>query len=127
MKTEALTGKALYRSVSFECSKVMTHRYSTSFSLGIRSLNARYRDPIYGIYGYVRLADEIVDSFHGHDKAAMLQRLLIRDFVIVDRLELEFTSGFGALTGETGAGTADSVPACGGVSTPASFRTSSTA
>ena len=75
MKTEALTGKALYRSVSFECSKVMTHRYSTSFSLGIRSLNARYRDPIYGIYGYVRLADEIVDSFHGHDKAAMLQRL----------------------------------------------------
>jgi phytoene synthase len=75
MKTDAMTGKALYQQVSFSCSKEITHRYSTSFSLGIRSLNARFRDPVYGVYGYVRLADEIVDSFHGHDKARMLQRL----------------------------------------------------
>ncbi len=75
MTTESNMGKALYRKVSFDCSKVITRRYSTSFSLGIRSLHSRFRDPVYGIYGFVRLADEIVDSFHGHDKATMLSRL----------------------------------------------------
>ena len=75
MPTEAITGIGLYRKVAFEGSKQLTHQYSTSFSLGIRSLHERFRDPIYGIYGFVRLADEIVDSFHGHNQAAMLERL----------------------------------------------------
>jgi len=75
MSTEVNSGKALFRNASFACSKVITQRYSTSFSLGIRSLHSRFRDPIYGIYGYVRLADEIVDTFHGHNQALLLQRL----------------------------------------------------
>jgi phytoene/squalene synthetase len=48
--------------------------YSTSFSLGIRCLDRKLRNPIYAIYGFVRFADEIVDSFHEYDKATLLQR-----------------------------------------------------
>jgi phytoene/squalene synthetase len=48
--------------------------YSTSFSLGIRFFSKRFHDPIYGIYGFVRFADEIVDSFDGYDKQKLLQR-----------------------------------------------------
>ena len=57
-------GKALFEEVSFGCSRLITKSYSTSFSHGIRSLDKRFHKPIYAIYGYVRLADEIVDSFH---------------------------------------------------------------
>ena len=56
-------------------SKMLTQAYSTSFSLGIRFLASRFHNPIYAIYGYVRLADEIVDSFHGYDQEKMLQQL----------------------------------------------------
>jgi 15-cis-phytoene synthase len=56
------------------CSRLITRRYSTSFSLGIRALDKRYHDGIYAVYGFVRLADEIVDTFHGHDKASLLAR-----------------------------------------------------
>ena len=52
---------------------MITTRYSTSFSLGIRSLHGSLREPIYSIYGFVRVADEIVDTFHGHDKAILLK------------------------------------------------------
>jgi len=48
--------------------------YSTSFSMGIRFFSKRFHDPIYGIYGFVRFADEIVDSFHGFNKQKLLQR-----------------------------------------------------
>jgi len=64
--------KATFDRVSFECSRKTTHRYSTSFSLGIRCLNKEFRDPIYAVYGFVRFADEIVDTFHDFDKAALL-------------------------------------------------------
>lgn len=67
--------KALFDTVSIACSRDITHRYSTSFSLGIRFLARELRDPIYSIYGFVRLADEIVDSFEGYQQAAMLQQL----------------------------------------------------
>ncbi len=67
--------KALFDQVSAECSKLTTRTYSTSFSLGIWFLNKRYHKAIYGIYGFVRLADEIVDSFHGYDKAQYLDQL----------------------------------------------------
>ena len=66
--------KELFDKVSIRCSRMTAHAYSTSFSLGIRCLEKELRDPIYSIYGFVRFADEIVDSFHGHDKAALLHR-----------------------------------------------------
>lgn len=65
---------ALYDAVCLKASRHTTYSYSTSFSLGIRSLDRRYHDPIHAIYGFVRFADEIVDTFHTHDKATLLQR-----------------------------------------------------
>jgi hypothetical protein len=65
---------ALYNKNSFNCSKITTQIYSTSFSLGILSLNKKFRDPIYGIYGFVRFADEIVDTFHEHKKEELIER-----------------------------------------------------
>jgi len=66
--------KNLFDELSFKISKETTKKYSTSFSLGILALSPTIRNPIYAIYGYVRLADEIVDSFHGFDKAKLLKR-----------------------------------------------------
>jgi phytoene/squalene synthetase len=63
---------ALFDKVSARCSKLSTRTYSTSFSLGIYCLDRRMHQAIYAIYGFVRLADEIVDSFHGHDQAKLL-------------------------------------------------------
>ncbi len=62
----------LYHQTSFTISKKITNAYSTSFSLGIKAFAPEYRDAIYAIYSYVRLADEIVDSFHGYDKESLL-------------------------------------------------------
>jgi 15-cis-phytoene synthase len=64
----------LFDRVCLAASRHTTRAYSTSFSLGIRSLHPSLQDPIHAIYGFVRFADEIVDTFHGHDKAALLQR-----------------------------------------------------
>ena len=64
--------KNLYDEVSLKCSEITTKYYSTSFSLGIRLLDKEIHSPIYSIYGFVRLADEIVDSFHEFDKAKLL-------------------------------------------------------
>lgn len=66
--------KSLYDNLSVEISKMTTRTYSTSFSLGIYFLNKRLRNPIYSIYGFVRLADEIVDSFEGFDKKYLLSK-----------------------------------------------------
>jgi 15-cis-phytoene synthase len=66
--------KALFDDVSIRCSRLSTRLYSTSFSLGIRCLDKSLRDPIYAIYGFVRFADEIVDSFHDFDKEVLLNR-----------------------------------------------------
>ncbi len=66
--------KQLYDKVSMRCSRITTRAYSTSFSLGIRCLEKRLRDPIYAIYGFVRFADEIVDTFHDYDKKDLLNR-----------------------------------------------------
>lgn len=64
--------KHLFDELSRECSRITTKKYSTSFSLGILFLHRRFRHPVYAIYGFVRLADEIVDSFHGFDKNTLL-------------------------------------------------------
>jgi len=66
--------KQLFDNLSIEISKKTTQTYSTSFSLGIYFLNERLRDAIYSIYGFVRLADEIVDSFDGYDQRNLLQK-----------------------------------------------------
>lgn len=66
--------KQLFDDLSYRISKETTKQYSTSFSLGILALSASIRNPIYAIYGYVRLADEIVDSFHGYNKEKLLTK-----------------------------------------------------
>ncbi len=65
---------ALYDRVCLKASRNTTAAYSTSFSLGVRSLHKRFHDPIHAIYGFVRFADEIVDTFHSFDKRALLAR-----------------------------------------------------
>ncbi len=62
----------LFHEVSQHCSRTTTERYSTSFSSAIRLLHADLRQPVYNIYGFVRFADEIVDTFHEHDKERLL-------------------------------------------------------
>jgi 15-cis-phytoene synthase len=61
-----------YNDLCIELSTVITKRYSTSFTRGIKSLGPEYRSGIYAIYGFVRLADEIVDTFHEYDKKGLL-------------------------------------------------------
>lgn len=69
--------KQLFDEVSFKCSVLVTKSYSTSFSLAVKMLSPNIRDAIYAIYGFVRFADEIVDSFHDFNKEE-----LINDFEI---------------------------------------------
>jgi len=66
--------QSFYNDISFETSKLVTTAYSTSFSKSVGFLNREIRDAIYSIYGFVRLADEIVDTFHDHDKHGLLER-----------------------------------------------------
>ena len=63
----------LYNETCFECSRVITNKYSTSFSLGIKAFDKRFHYPIYAIYGFVRYADEIVDTFSGFDTRQLIQ------------------------------------------------------
>jgi len=64
----------LFEQTSAACSKLITQEYSTSFSLGIKTLDKKFHEPIYGIYGMVRYADEIVDTFHDFDKKYLLEK-----------------------------------------------------
>ncbi len=63
-----------FNDLCFDLSKVITERYSTSFTRGIKTLHKRFHYPIYAIYGFVRLADEIVDTFHDFNKKELLER-----------------------------------------------------
>ena len=65
--------KALFDSVSYSCSKIVTKNYSTSFSLATKMLSNTIRMHIYNIYGFVRFADEIVDTFHDYEKEALFE------------------------------------------------------
>jgi len=76
--------KDLFDKVSLRCSKLTTRAYSTSFSLGIRCLKKEMRGPIYSIYGFVRFADEIVDTLHDFDKAALLKRFTVDTYHAID-------------------------------------------
>lgn len=66
--------KQLFDNVSINCSKLVTKSYSTSFSLAVKMLAPSIRDGIYSIYGFVRFADEIVDSFHKYDKEKLINK-----------------------------------------------------
>ncbi len=74
-----------FHKVSADCSKAVTLHYSTSFSSAIKLLHSELRAPIFNIYGFVRLADEIVDTFHGHDKTLLLQQFKEQTFDAIER------------------------------------------
>ena len=65
--------KQLFDHVSYACSKIVTQSYSTSFSMATKMLDRSIRDDIYNIYGFVRFADEIVDTFHEYDKDVLFE------------------------------------------------------
>lgn len=75
----------LFYEVSQECSKITTKKYSTSFSSAINLLHKDLRTPVYNIYGFVRFADEIVDTFHGHDQTALLQQFKAETYQAIER------------------------------------------
>ena len=75
----------LFHEVSQLCSRNTTERYSTSFSSAIRLLQEDLRQPIYNIYGLVRFADEIVDTFHEHDKPTLITEFRKATFEAIDR------------------------------------------
>lgn len=66
--------KQLFDDVSVDCSKLVTKSYSTSFSIAVRMLAPSIRNPIYCIYGFVRFADEIVDTFHDYNRDELIQK-----------------------------------------------------
>jgi phytoene synthase len=74
----------IFEKSTFGCSKLVTELYSTSFSLGIKTLNKKFHGPIYGIYGFVRYADEIVDTFHNFDKKVLLERFKKDTFLALE-------------------------------------------
>ena len=74
----------LFHSVSQECSKLTTEKYSTSFSSAIKLLHPTLRSSIYNIYGLVRFADEIVDTFHDHNKEQLLAGFELETYKAID-------------------------------------------
>jgi phytoene/squalene synthetase len=77
--------RTLFDNLSAETAKITTLRYSTSFSLGIKFLDKALHRPIYNIYGFVRFADEIVDTFHEHDKAILLEEFKSDTYKAIER------------------------------------------
>jgi|SRR5690348_998046 phytoene/squalene synthetase len=75
----------LFHDVSNQCSKIVTQTYSTSFATAIRLLHRDLRKPIYNIYGFVRFADEIVDTFHEHDKKLLLEEFKTATYHAIER------------------------------------------
>lgn len=75
----------LFHEVSQLCSRVTTEQYSTSFSSSIRLLHQDLRQPIHNIYGFVRFADEIVDTFHEHDKEELLRQFKKETYDAIQR------------------------------------------
>jgi len=81
--------KALFDTVSIKCSQITTKAYSTSFSIGIGCLGKELRNPVYSIYGFVRFADEIVDTFHDYDKKLLLDRFRTETYLAIrERISL---------------------------------------
>lgn len=81
--------KALFDDISAACSKLTMKKYSTSFSLAMSFIHVRFRNAVYSIYGFVRFADEIVDSFHQYDKKKLLHDFrLATDEALTDKISL---------------------------------------
>ncbi|MEN9522314.1 MAG: hypothetical protein RL065_691 [Bacteroidota bacterium] len=80
-----MTNIQLYNKVCFENSKTITERYSTSFSSAIKLLSKTMHDAIYGIYGFVRLTDEIVDTFHDSDKSRLLAEFKVEAYKAIEQ------------------------------------------
>ena len=79
------TGLQLYNQTCNELSERITENYSTSFSIGIKAFGLKYRSPIYAIYGFVRFADEIVDTFHDYDQEALMLEFRSETYKAIDR------------------------------------------
>lgn len=77
--------KALFDQVSYNCSKNVTRSYSTSFSWAVKMLSPSIQPSIEAIYGFVRLADEVVDSFHDYEKEKLLNELEIEVHLSIER------------------------------------------
>lgn len=77
--------KSVYDKACIKISKLITNTYSTSFSLGILCLKKEIRNPIYAIYGFVRLADEIVDSFYDYNRKELIEEFIRETFLAIDR------------------------------------------
>ena len=75
----------IFHDVSQQCSRITTERYSTSFNSAIRLLHRDLRMPVYNLYGFVRFADEIVDTFHGYDKATLLEEFKKETWLAIER------------------------------------------
>ena len=75
----------LFHDTSHQCSKITTELYSTSFSSSIRMLHPDLHEPIYDVYGFVRFADEIVDTFHDYDKETLLQEFVQETYLAIKR------------------------------------------
>jgi 15-cis-phytoene synthase len=75
----------LFHDLSQQCSKATTEKYSTSFSSAIKLLHPNLRTPIFNIYGFVRFADEIVDTFHQHNKAILLAEFKDETYTAIER------------------------------------------
>jgi 15-cis-phytoene synthase len=75
----------LFHKVSERCSRATTEEYSTSFSSAIRLLHHDLRQPIFNLYGFVRFADEIVDTFHQYDKSALLEQFRRETYDAIER------------------------------------------
>ena len=75
----------LYTTNALACSEQTTKNYSTSFSLGVRLLDKELRDPIYAIYGFVRFADEIVDTFHNQNRKELISRFETETFEAIEK------------------------------------------
>lgn len=80
-----MDAKTLFDQTTLECSKLITQRYSTSFTLGIKTLDKKLHLPIYAIYGFVRYADEIVDTFHDKDKKVLLDQFKHDTYEAIDK------------------------------------------
>ncbi len=75
----------LFDALSRQCSKLTTEKYSTSFSSAIKLLHADLRTPVFNIYGFVRFADEIVDTFHQYDKTRLLAEFKEETYAAIER------------------------------------------
>lgn len=77
--------RSIFDSYAYKASKYVTKAYSTSFYAGVRFLDAKIRNDIHGIYGFVRFADEIVDTFHEHDKEVLLEEFIKETYAAIER------------------------------------------